>query len=244
MISLQISTPVPLFSLHTLAHIGQPNIPYDATLTTDTAYRCLQPAPAVTDALLHMHSSPPNTDILDDWDLLDSSLSPGDTTSFFSSICSSSDFHNLTNWHITNKSDVLSLFEPDMSSTSTISITNSCMTGISSSILDPMHDHSYMHHWSSSVSEADSLLEQKKDNIFINDDLFMLPHSPTPPHQESSLSSDTINSTHSNNDTDDWSIISIDNDSELGDRDRDHGNSASLSSARSGATTLKTDFAP
>ena len=41
MIPLQISTLVPLFSSHTLAHIGQPNIPYDATLTTDTFYRRL-----------------------------------------------------------------------------------------------------------------------------------------------------------------------------------------------------------
>ena len=107
-----------------------------------------------------------------------------------------------------------------------------------------MHDLSYMNHWSSSPSEADSSQEQKQDNILNNDDLFMLPHSPTPPHQESSLSSDTTNSPHPNNAEDDWHIVSIDNDSELGDRDRDHGKSASLSLSFSGATTLKTAVAP
>ena len=72
----------------------------------------------------------------------------------------------------------------------------------------------------------------------------MIPHPPTPPHQESFLFSDTTNSPYLNNAEDDWYIVSIDNDSELGDRDSDHGKSASLSSSFSGATTLKTVVAP
>ena len=85
--------------------------------------------------------------------------------------------------------------------------------------------------------------EQENANIFNTIDLLGLPHPPTPPPQSSSLSSDTAHPLYSDHAEDNWYLVSIDHVSEFGDRDSDHGNSASLYSSFRGATTLKTDVA-
>ena len=90
-----------------------------------------------------MNSSPPNTGILDDWDLLDSSRSSSAPTSIFPSSFYSSDLNHLKNWHITNKYDALSSLELNASSTSNM-FNNTSITGITSCTTDPLHDQSQM----------------------------------------------------------------------------------------------------